>query len=104
MECEIAKRYLLCSNCSDRRLSGKCDGKCKEYWKYLGAKEQKRIDMNSQNTGNINVASKKHEGYARIYFSEGKYYLDDVIYSSEEDAKNAVKWGDSLTTIKIEWE
>ena len=45
MENEIAKRYRLCSNCSDRRLSGRCDGKCKEYWKYVGATEQKDIDI-----------------------------------------------------------
>ena len=45
MENEIAKRYRLCSNCSDRRLSGRCDGKCKEYWKYVGATEQKAIDI-----------------------------------------------------------
>lgn len=46
MNNEIAKRYMLCSNCSDRILSGKCDGKCKEYWKYVGATEQKAIDIN----------------------------------------------------------
>lgn len=44
MNNEIAKRYRLCSNCSDRILSGGCDGKCKEYWKYVGATEQKAID------------------------------------------------------------
>ena len=42
---EIAKRYRLCTNCSDRILSGSCDGKCKEYWKYVGATEQKAIDI-----------------------------------------------------------
>ena len=46
MEKEIAKRYRLCTNCSDRILSGSCDGKCKEYWKYVGATEQKAIDIN----------------------------------------------------------
>lgn len=45
MENEIAKRYRLCTNCSDRILSGKCDGKCKEYWKYVGATEQKAINL-----------------------------------------------------------
>ena len=45
MENKIAKRYRLCTNCSDRILSGKCDGKCKEYWKYVGATEQKAIDL-----------------------------------------------------------
>ena len=45
MEKEIAKRYRLCTNCSDRILSGSCDGKCKEYWKYVGATEQKAIDI-----------------------------------------------------------
>ena len=44
MNNEIAKRYRLCSNCSNRILSGGCDGKCKEYWKYVGATEQKAID------------------------------------------------------------
>lgn len=44
MNNEIAKRYRLCSNCSDRILSGGCDGKCKEYWKYVGATEQKAIE------------------------------------------------------------
>ena len=44
MENQIAKRYRLCTNCSDRILSGQCDGKCKEYWKYVGATEQKAID------------------------------------------------------------
>ena len=45
MEKEIAKRYRLCTNCSYRIASGKCDGKCKEYWKYIGATEQKTIDI-----------------------------------------------------------
>ena len=45
MENKIAKRYRLCSNCSYRIASGKCDGKCKEYWKYVGATEQKAIDI-----------------------------------------------------------
>ena len=44
MNNEIAKRYMLCSNCSDRILGGRCNGKCKEYWKYVGATEQKAID------------------------------------------------------------
>lgn len=44
MNNEIAKRYRLCSNCSNRILSGGCDGKCKEYWKYVGATEQQAID------------------------------------------------------------
>ena len=44
MENKIAKRYRLCSNCSYRIASGKCNGKCKEYWKYVGATEQKAID------------------------------------------------------------
>ena len=46
MENKIAKRYRLCSNCSYRIASKKCDGKCKEYWKYVGATEQKAIDIN----------------------------------------------------------
>ena len=46
MENKIAKRYRLCSNCSYRIASGKCNGKCKEYWKYVGATEQKTIDIN----------------------------------------------------------
>ena len=45
MKNEIAKRYRLCSNCSDRILSRRCDGKCKEYWKYVGATEQKAREI-----------------------------------------------------------
>lgn len=41
---EIEKRYRLCENCTERVAAGKCAGKCKEYWKALGAKEQKAID------------------------------------------------------------
>ena len=50
MNNEIAKRYMLCSNCSDRILSERCDGKCKEYWKYVGATEQKAIDIEKAKT------------------------------------------------------
>lgn len=63
MNNEIAKRYMLCSNCSDRILSERCDGKCKEYWKYVGAIEQKALDdtellklkSSLENEGNIVV-------------------------------------------------
>lgn len=46
MNNEIAKRYMLCSNCSDRILNERCDDKYKEYWKYIGATEQKAIENN----------------------------------------------------------
>ena len=59
MENEIAKKYRLCSNCSDRILSGGCDGKCKEYWKYVGATEQKTIDDKVTYKQGFNDAIKK---------------------------------------------
>ena len=62
MEKEIAKRYRLCTNCSDRILSGSCDGKCKEYWKYVGATEQKAIDIEKAK----NAFDKAH-GWLSIY-------------------------------------
>ena len=47
----------------------------------------------------------KHEGYACIHCTNGKHYLDNVIYTSKEEAdKNAKKWEDSVAIIKIEWE
>ena len=67
MNNEIAKRYRLCSNCSDRILSGGCDGKCKEYWKYVGATEQKAIDdaecVNQVIMGKGSAISHYKQGY-----------------------------------------
>lgn len=49
--------------------------------------------------------SKKHEGWARICFNNGEYYLDNIIYPSKADAKNhADKLVDTVAAVKIEWE
>lgn len=47
----------------------------------------------------------KHEGWARICFSNGEYYLDNIIYPSKADAKNhADKLVNTVAAVKIEWE
>ena len=49
--------------------------------------------------------SEKHEGWARICFNNGEYYLDNIIYPSKADAKNhADKLVNTVTAVKIEWE
>ena len=49
--------------------------------------------------------SKKHKGYACVYFTNRIYYLNDTIYSSKEEADNHAKhFSDSIATIPIEWE
>ena len=58
MNNKIAKRYMLCFDCSNKILSGKCNGKCKEYWKYIGAIEQKAIDINKACEIVRNIANK----------------------------------------------
>lgn len=61
--------------------------------------------LDDTNDNDLFFALEKHEGYVCIHFNNGIYYLDDVIYSSKEDAKNnAEKFDDYLTTVKIEWE
>ena len=50
-------------------------------------------------------APEKHEGWARICFNNGEYYLDNIIYPSKADAKNhADKLVNTVTAVKIEWE
>lgn len=49
--------------------------------------------------------SEKHEGWARICFNNGEYYLDNIIYPSKADAKNhADKLVNTVAAVKIEWE
>lgn len=51
------------------------------------------------------VAPETHEGWARICFNNGEYYLDNIIYPSKADAKNhADKFVNTVTAVKIEWE
>ena len=41
----LEERYSLCKDCSIRRIKVNCHWRCREYWKYVGAIEQKAIDI-----------------------------------------------------------
>ena len=59
----------------------------------------------SKHPSDLFFESKKHEGYACVYFTKGIYYLDDTIFSSKEEADNHAKhFSDSIATIKVERE
>ena len=40
----LEERYMLCKDCKERVANGNCKGKCKEYWKYIGATEQRMTE------------------------------------------------------------
>ena len=48
-------------------------------------------------------APEKYEGWINIYKERSYYYVDSVIYPTEEAAKAAAD-ADDIVTIKIEWE
>ena len=80
MENKIAKRYRLCSNCSYRIASGKCNGKCKEYWKYIGATKQKAIY--DAELSKLKSALENEKQINRRYYNQGYY----------DAFKKACKW------------
>ena len=60
---------------------------------------------NNTSKNDLFFALEKHEGWARICFNNGEYYLDNIIYPSKADAKNhADKLVNTVTVVKIEWE
>ena len=95
MNNEIAKRYRLCSNCSDRILSGGCDGKCKEYWKYVGAKEQQAIDeeVRLKKSDDMTQAEYDREtAFADWYLKNGKgtpTYSDAIEWARKQTIDEA---------------
>ena len=98
MNNEIAKRYRLCSNCSDRILSGGCDGKCKEYWKYVGATEQKAIDeeVRLKKCDDITKAEYNREmAFADWYLKNGKgtpTYSDAIEWARKQTIDEVCEW------------
>ena len=98
MEKEIAKRYRLCSNCSDRILSGGCDGKCKEYWKYVGATEQKAIDeeVRLKKCDDMTKAEYNREtAFTDWYLKNGKgtpTYSDAIEWARKDLLNKAYEW------------
>ena len=98
MNNEIAKRYRLCSNCSDRILSGGCDGKCKEYWKYVGATEQKAIDeeVRLKKSDDMTKAEYDRETtFADWYFKNGKGtppYSDAIEWARKDVISKACEY------------
>ena len=100
MNNEIAKRYRLCSNCSDRILSGGCDGKCKEYWKYVGAKEQQAIDEEvrlKKSDAMTEAEYDRETAFADWYLKNGKStptYSDAIEWARKQTIDEAYKWVD----------
>ena len=98
MNNEIAKRYRLCSNCSDRILSGGCDGKCKEYWKYVGATEQKAIDeeVRLKKCDDMTEAEYDREtAFADWYLKNGKgtpTYSDAIEWARKQTIDEVCNW------------
>ena len=98
MNNEIVKRYRLCSNCSDRILSGGCDGKCKEYWKYVGATEQKAIDeeVRLKKCDDMTEAEYDREtAFADWYSINGKStptFSDAIEWSRKEILDKVCNW------------
>ena len=98
MNNEIAKRYRLCSNCSDRILSGGCDGKCKEYWKYVGATEQKAIDeeVRLKKCDDMTEAEYDREtAFADWYLKNGKStptFSDAIEWARKDVISKACNW------------
>lgn len=98
MNNEIAKRYRLCSNCSDRILSGGCDGKCKEYWKYVGAKEQQAIDEEVRLKKSNAMTGKqldREECFASWYFQNVKgapTFSDAIEWSRKQTIEEVCEW------------
>ena len=98
MNNEIVKRYRLCSNCSDRILSGGCDGKCKEYWKYVGATEQKAIDeeVRLKKSDDMTEAEYDREtAFADWYLKNGKgtpTYSDAIEWARKDVISKACEY------------
>ena len=98
MNNEIAKRYRLCSNCSDRILSGGCDGKCKEYWKYVGATEQQAIDeeVRLKKSDDMTKAEYDREtAFADWYLKNGKgtpTYSDAIEWARKQTIDEVCEW------------
>lgn len=98
MNNEIAKRYRLCSNCSDRILSGGCDGKCKEYWKYVGAKEQQAIDEEvrlKKSDDMTNAEYDRETAFADWYLKNGKgtpTYSDAIEWARKQTIDEVCEW------------
>ena len=95
MNNEIAKRYRLCSNCSDRILSGGCDGKCKEYWKYVGATEQKAIDEE--------VRLKKSDDMTQAEYDRETAFADWYCINGKSTPtfSEAIEWSRKQTIDKV---
>ncbi len=98
MNNEIAKRYRLCSNCSDRILSGGCDSKCKEYWKYVGATEQQSIDeeVRLKKSDDMTEAEYDREtAFAGWYLKNGKgtpTFSDAIEWARKDVISKACDW------------
>ena len=98
MNNEIAKRYRLCSNCSDRILSGGCDSKCKEYWKYVGATEQQSIDeeVRLKKSDDMTEAEYDREmAFADWYLKNGKgtpTYSDAIEWARKQTIDEVCDW------------
>ena len=64
-----------------------------------------RFDPEEEHIYDLFFAPEKKEGWARICFNNGEYYLDNIIYPSKADAKNhADKLVNTVAAVKIEWE
>lgn len=100
MNNEIAKRYMLCSNCSDRILNERCDGKCKEYWKYVGAIEQKAIDeeVRLKKCDDMTEAEYDREVAFVDWYNKHRKgtptYSDAIEWARKEVIDDACKWFD----------
>lgn len=108
MNNEIAKRYRLCSNCSDRILSGGCDGKCKEYWKYVGATEQKAIDeeVRLKKSDDMTDAEYNREtAFADWYCINGKStptFSEAIEWSRKEMLDEVCNWLSNYLVVEHE--
>ena len=108
MNNEIAKRYRLCSNCSDRILSGGCDGKCKEYWKYVGATEQKAIDeeVRLKKCDDMTEAEYDREtAFADWYLKNGKgtpTYSDAIEWARKQTIDEVCNWLGNYLVVEHE--
>ena len=51
-------------------------------------------------------APEKHEGWINLYYDRGNYYSGDLVFNTENDAKESLEGDYSIyvTTVKIEWE
>ena len=51
-------------------------------------------------------APEKHEGWINLYYDRGNYYSGDLVFNTENEAKESLEGDYSIyvTTVKIEWE